>query len=167
MVPPPQSAGQAPYRNCCRVATASPPMVSLADYITGENASFITGDDKRARIRGVAGLRRVHNDLVGGLAQLHPRILVVFFFIEERLFLGRVEERRGFGCNSNRPVSLPPLIKPDGPISGIRLSDRFHQQLTDGSPNTRHLDATHPTFRTRCCPKTWRCLAKTPYGVAS
>jgi hypothetical protein len=26
------------FRNCCRVATASPPMASLADYITGENA---------------------------------------------------------------------------------------------------------------------------------
>jgi hypothetical protein len=28
----------AEFRNCCRAATASPPMASLADYITGENA---------------------------------------------------------------------------------------------------------------------------------
>ena len=28
----------ADFRNCCRVPTASPPMASFADYITGENA---------------------------------------------------------------------------------------------------------------------------------
>jgi hypothetical protein len=32
------SAARREFRNCCRVATASPPMASLADYITGENA---------------------------------------------------------------------------------------------------------------------------------
>ena len=35
-----QTSSPAPeeFRNCCRVFTASPPMASLADYITGENA---------------------------------------------------------------------------------------------------------------------------------
>ena len=32
------SAARPEFRNCCRVPTASPPMASLADYITGEIA---------------------------------------------------------------------------------------------------------------------------------
>jgi hypothetical protein len=32
------SPAGAEFRNCCRVPTASPPMVSPADYIAGGNA---------------------------------------------------------------------------------------------------------------------------------
>src|SRR4051812_42876707 len=39
----------------------------------------------------------------------------------------RVEEGRGTECKKH-PARFPsPLIKPDVPISSIRLSDRFHQ----------------------------------------
>ena len=46
------------------------------------------------------------------------------------LSLGRVEERRVTAQAFRFPS---PLIKPDVPISGIRLSDRLHRNARDGT----------------------------------
>jgi hypothetical protein len=47
------------------------------------------------------------------------------------LSLGRVEERRVTAQAFRFPS---PLIKPDVPISGIRLSDRLHLAAVGGAP---------------------------------
>jgi hypothetical protein len=41
---------------------------------------------------------------------------------------GRVEDGRGSLGHSATPRFPSPLIKPDEPISGIRLSDWFHRE---------------------------------------
>jgi len=46
---------------------------------------------------------------------------------------GRVEDGRGsLGPMANAPFPIP-LIKPDEPISGIRLSDWLHREARDGA----------------------------------
>jgi hypothetical protein len=46
-----------------------------------------------------------------------------------------VESRKGAKCIPRRMTRFPsPLIKPDMPISSIRLSDRFHQLARGDTP---------------------------------
>ena len=42
--------------------------------------------------------------------------------------IGRVEERRGSLGHAATLRFLSPLIKPNVPVSGIRLSDWFHRE---------------------------------------
>src|SRR3954454_21448338 len=64
-----------------------------------------------------------------------------------------------------RPTRFPsPLIKPDVPISGIRLSDRLHQRLTDAAPGEHRAVATRPKPRTQPCPRIWQRRAQPPCG---
>jgi hypothetical protein len=57
--------------------------------------------------------------------------------LELRLYLGRIEE--GCGTGILLPTRFPsPLIKPDVPVSSIRLSDRLHQ-LAHGSGTQMHI----------------------------
>src|SRR6202162_6715088 len=57
-----------------------------------------------------------------------------------------------------------PLIKPDVPFSSIRLSDRFHHQLTEVF---HEKDAVHPASRIQLGPTTGPCPAKTLYDDAA
>ena len=50
---------------------------------------------------------------------------------------GRVEDGRGNLGHSATPRFPSPLIEPDVPISGIRLSDWFHRRAHDGAVNGR------------------------------
>src|SRR3954464_5695587 len=50
------------------------------------------------------------------------------------LIISRVEERRGSLGHAATPRFPSPLIKPDVPISGIRLSDQLHREAHDGGP---------------------------------
>jgi hypothetical protein len=68
----------------------------------------------------------------------------------------RVEEGRGTEQPYGRTTRFPsPLIKPDVPISGIRLSDRLHQRLTDAAPGEHRAVATRPNPRTQPSPRIW------------
>jgi hypothetical protein len=58
--------------------------------------------------------RNLNHESNGGFA-LHPSL--------NSFFAGRVEERRGDLGRAATLRFLSPLIKPDVPISGIRLSD--------------------------------------------
>src|SRR3954469_23008560 len=70
--------------------------------------------------------------------------------------LSRVEEGRGTEQPYGRPTRFPsPLIKPDVPVSGIRLSDRLHQRLTDAAPGEHRAVATRPNPRTQPSPRIW------------
>ena len=51
--------------------------------------------------------------------------------------IGRVEERRGGLGHKATPRFLSPLIEPDGPISGIRLSDWLHLKAHGVVPGAR------------------------------
>src|ERR1039457_6128353 len=66
-----------------------------------------------------------------------------------------------------RPPRFPsPLIKPDVPISGIRLSEWFHRRLTYARP----LDpgaVTPPAPHTPVLLRTGGCLARTPCAAFS
>ena len=71
----------------------------------------------------------------------------------------RVEDGRGSLGHSATPRFPSPLIKPDGPISGIRLSDRFHREAHDGGPMCTRLRCSTPSFpktvswENRCVPR--------------
>jgi hypothetical protein len=45
------------------------------------------------------------------------------------------------------PRFPPPLIKPDAPISGIRLSDRLHRKAHDGTARGRRWRHRTPSSR--------------------
>jgi hypothetical protein len=56
-----------------------------------------------------------------------------------------VESRMGAGADAEAPSRFPsPLVKPDVPISGIRLSDWFHRRLTNEAPAARSATGRHP-----------------------
>ena len=71
----------------------------------------------------------------------------------------RVEDGRGSLGHSATPRFPSPLIKPDGPISGIRLSDQFHREAHDGGPMCTRLRCSTPSFpktvswENRCVPR--------------
>jgi hypothetical protein len=50
---------------------------------------------------------------------------------------GRVEDGRGNYSHSATPRFPSPLIEPDVPISGIRLSDWVHRMAHDGAASGR------------------------------
>src|SRR5206468_6459248 len=62
----------------------------------------------------------------------------------------RVEERRGDLGRAATSRFLSPLIKPDVPISGIRLSDWFHHMARGSGPRCTRRSRSTPTV-----PKTW------------
>ena len=57
---------------------------------------------------------------------------------------GRVEDGRGNLGHSATPRFPSPLIEPDVPISGIRLSDWFHRMAHDGALNGRRSRRSRP-----------------------
>jgi hypothetical protein len=63
---------------------------------------------------------------------------------------GRVEQRGGSLGHAASPRFPCPLIKPDGPISGIRLSGWLHRRAHGGSPRCTRLSRSTPSS-----PKTW------------
>src|SRR5580692_2703666 len=73
----------------------------------------------------------------------------------------------GAGAPANAAPRFPsPLIKPDVPISGIRLSEWFHRRLT----YARLWDLVavkRPTIRTPVLLRTGECLARTPCAAFS
>jgi hypothetical protein len=57
----------------------------------------------------------------------------------------RVESRKGAVPSATARARFPsPLIKPDGPFSSIRLSDRIHHQLTEGFATKRRSTPSFP-----------------------
>ena len=60
------------------------------------------------------------------------------------LSIGRVEDRRGSLGHLATPRFPSPLIEPDVPISGIRLSDWFHRRAHDGAVNGRRSRRKRP-----------------------
>src|ERR1035437_2553656 len=57
---------------------------------------------------------------------------------------GRVEERRGIHPKDWATRFLSPLIKPDVPISSIRLSDRLHMKTHAGHPRATRYTPSRP-----------------------
>jgi hypothetical protein len=77
-----------------------------------------------------------------------------------------VESRTSAGADGKAPSRFPsPLIKPDVPISSIRLSDRLHRRLTQsaGAGQAESLVARRRPARRQSV----RCRATAPYGGAS
>jgi len=67
-----------------------------------------------------------------------------------RLLSGRVEERRGGWGHAASPRFPSPLIKPDVPNDGIRLSDWLHRRAHGGGPRcTRRRCSTPSSLKTR------------------
>src|SRR5215217_2614945 len=58
---------------------------------------------------------------------------------------GRVEDGRSGLGHPASPCFLSPLIKPDVPISGIRLSDGFHLVAVGGSPACNRRSRSTPS----------------------
>src|SRR5882724_7626967 len=77
----------------------------------------------------------------------------------------RVESRKSAVRGLLAAARFPsPLIKPDVPVSSIRLSDRLHHRLTEVSPRK---DAVHPVCRIQLGPRTGPCPARTLCGDVS
>src|SRR5712691_7770923 len=81
----------------------------------------------------------------------------------------QVESRTGAGTDAEAPPRFPsPLIKPDVPISGIRLSDWLHRRLTHarllapgaGRPPTSHTPRSNENWRVPCEDTLCRLLKK-------
>src|SRR5438045_1724457 len=65
------------------------------------------------------------------------------------------------------PPRFPfPLIKPDVPISGIRLSDWLHRRLTKRRHSADRGAATPPARRRSASSKTRGCPARTPCAAS-
>jgi hypothetical protein len=62
------------------------------------------------------------------------------------LRVGRVEEGRGCLGRAATLRFPSPLIKPDVPISGIRLSDELHREAHDEGPRCTRLRCSTPSF---------------------
>ena len=62
------------------------------------------------------------------------------------LRVGRVEEGRGSLGHAASPRFPSPLIKPDVPISGIRLSDWLHRKAHGGGPRCTRRRRSTPSF---------------------
>jgi len=78
-----------------------------------------------------------------------------------------VESRMGASTGATAPPRFPsPLIKPDVPISGIRLSDWLHRRLTNARPSAPGV-APPPWNRTPVPQGTGGCLATTPCDASS
>jgi putative transposase len=78
-----------------------------------------------------------------------------------------VESRAGASTDAGAPPRFPsPLIKPDVPISSIRLSDWFHRRLTNEASTARHEAGEHRVRRTPLVQRNVWCRATTP-GDAS
>jgi hypothetical protein len=79
-----------------------------------------------------------------------------------------VESTMGAGADAVAPSRFPsPLIKPDVPISGIRLSEWFHRRLTNEAPTALSAAGRHPVLR-----RPWRtrigcCHALAPYDASA
>jgi len=82
---------------------------------------------------------------------------------------GTVESRKGAVPESYcMPTRFPsPLIKPDVPVSSIRLSDRLHQLAHGSGPDAHRGAVAPPTSRTQSRSRNWWRPATTPYGGAS
>src|SRR3954467_15721477 len=68
---------------------------------------------------------------------------------------GRVEDGRSGLGHPASPCFPSPLIKPDVPISGIRLSDWLHLAAVGGAPSAPGVAGARPAFQRRLC----RCPA--------
>src|SRR2546429_6294807 len=84
-------------------------------------------------------------------ADVHPRSCYVAF--------GRVEDGRGSLGHAATLRFPSPLIEPDVPISGIRLSDRLHREAHDEGPMCTRLRCSTPSSpktvsrENRCVPR--------------
>src|ERR1041385_3416655 len=79
-----------------------------------------------------------------------------------------VESRLGASADAEAPPRFPaPLIKPDVPISSIRLSERLHLRLTTAAMNGCYAIAAPQTTRTPLRPDTARRRATAPYVAES
>jgi hypothetical protein len=58
----------------------------------------------------------------------------------------RVEEGRGIGTDWSATRFPSPLIKPDVPVSSIRLSDRLHQLAHGSGPRCTSRSRSTPNF---------------------
>jgi hypothetical protein len=91
--------------------------------------------------------------------QLHGWILLPLVICA---FGAHVESRKSAVRGLLAAARFPsPLVKPDEPISSIRLSDRLHHWLTESSPRK---DAVHQVSRTQFGPSIWQCPAKALCG---
>ena len=83
-------------------------------------------------------------------------VWLVFWVVPEAALqpLGRVEEKRGTETYRHSARFSSPLIKPDVPISSIRLSDGFHARHHAGAP--RFLLRVHVQFLLKFPDLTWR-----------
>src|SRR5207247_7449577 len=79
----------------------------------------------------------------------------------------QVESRLGASTDAEVPPRFPaPLVKPDVPISGIRLSDCLLRRLTNARPSAPAA-GPRPESRTPVPPGTGWCLAMTPCDAVS
>ncbi len=128
-----------------------------------EGATFLPSDRRQAEPRGPmnAGTRFLVRQNAGSKAPIAP--------LKTRLAgLPAVESRMGAGADRRAPPRFPsPLIKPDVPISGIRLSDWLHRRLTNGRYPSDPGAARRPTRRRSASWKTDGCLARTPCAAVS
>ena len=83
----------------------------------------------------VAGIPHVVNGRRGAPIQVASRIVPVSPAVSE----GKVEDGRGSLGHAATLRFPSPLIKPDVPISGIRLSDWLHRKAHGRSTNRKRL----------------------------
>jgi len=108
-------------------------------YASAPRSSFSTAARIIAQeLVAVAGLRRMHYGLVCGFAEPNSDDSGGFSSSSATHFLGRVEERRGFGCNSNRPVSLPRSSN----RTGLFRASGFPTDFTSSSRTARPIHVT-------------------------
>src|SRR5471030_533760 len=114
------------------------------------------------RMRRRASIRQLYASF-GGAGDFACEYLLTL-----RLAVRQVESRLGAGTDAEAPPCFPtPLIKPDVPISGIRLSDWLRRRLTNRPHRADHGDGTPLTPRRSASSKTDGCLAIAPCAAVS
>src|SRR6266851_8480548 len=79
-----------------------------------------------------------------------------------------VESTMGASADAVAPSRFPsPLIKPDVPVSGIRLSEWFHRRLTNEAPTALSATGRHPVLRTPWRMRIGCCHALAPYDASA
>ena len=149
------------------VRTPEAPPTAREDAVF-DSAFPFAGQGRLLRSRSISGLfsRSLHSGLqppclrfatavTGRHARLGSRLLA-------RLCRGRHRRRQ-----TSTRLQGATLIKPDVPISGIRLSDCLHRRLTNGRHGADLGAATPPTHHRSVPWKTDQCLAMAPCAAVS